>query len=301
MAKPRKILARRKAIDSIHTVTRTMEMVATMRFKRAYSRCTSARRYIDGTGELVEDILRRCSRRTLRHPLLKPLRAKPGQAGVRAVVVLTSDRGLCGGYNAAVLRLAEGHLDECERDGQKVVLHVAGKKGISKLLSAGWTKTETHATFDSGGRWRHTSHMAEQFMNEYYAERIDGVDVVCSRLIGSSRTAPVVFTLLPMELPTPLDETEDSWTMEERVPYEFVPSADIMMDRLLPMTIRLRLFQCFMEAAVTEHIARMTSMHSAGENAEDMIQNLTVKYNRTRQAQITTELAEILGGRTALE
>jgi F-type H+-transporting ATPase subunit gamma len=143
--------------------------------------------------------------------------------------------------------------------------------------------------------------MAEQFMNEYYAGGIDGVDVVYSRMIGSSRTAPVVFALLPMELPAPPDEAEDAWTMEERVPYEFVPSADIMMDRLLPMTIRLRLFQCFMEAAVTEHIARMTSMHSAGESAEDMIQSLTVKYNRTRQAQITTELAEILGGRTALE
>lgn len=301
MAQARKILARSKAVKSIAAVTRTMEMVATARFKRAFNRCQSARKYIDGMAGLVDDVLLRSDAESLKHPLLNP----QSRSSRRGVIVITSDRGLCGGYNIALLRLATKRLGELLEGDATVELHVAGKKGVVLLKNAGFVPDETYSDFEGGmPSWRWASSLADRLIDKFLAGEICGVDIVYSQLIGSGRFEPTVLPLLPIWLEskrTPDELPERKKTVDECIEYEFVPSSEILLTRLLPMAVRLRLYQCFMEAAVTEQIVRMAAMRAASENADEMIRSLTVKYNRMRQAHITTELAEIIGGRAAIE
>lgn len=323
MAKARKILARRKAVGSIHTVTRTMEMVATAQFKRTFNRCLSARGYLDGVSELADDVIAKTGPKDLRHPLLNEGKT----AAPHVLLILTSDRGLCGGYNSAILRCTLQRRDELTRDGKNVPLHVIGKVGMTELNYAGEAIEKHHKELDptGSGGWRRIARLADAFMNEFLDGQIGGLDVAYSALIGSAKHEPTIHTLLPMRMlpkeKQPEKKTEDNtdeWeTWEPYEPYEppepyasptppqfeyeFVPSPAELFQRLLPMTLRLRLFQCFLEASVTEQIARMTAMRAASDSAEEMIRDLTIQYNRTRQGQITTELAEILGGRLALQ
>jgi len=330
MAKARKILARRKAVKSIHTVTRTMEMVATAQFKRTFNRCLSARGYIDGVSELTEEVIAKTLPKDLRHPLLRE--KKP--SAPRVLLILTSDRGLCGGYNSAILSRARLRRDELVQAGKTVPLHVIGKAGLSELKYAGETIEKHHKELDpiGAGGWHRVTRLADGFMNEFLGGQISGLDVAYSTLIGAARHEPTIQTILPMRMKTKEEleqeeqaarrdraqKSDDRWREweplepfepfevfvplpEKQHEYEFVPSPAVLYQRLLPMTLRLRLFQCFLEASVTEQIARMTAMRAASDSAEDMIRSLTVQYNRTRQGQITTELAEILGGRMALQ
>ncbi len=324
MAKARKILARRKAIDNIHTVTRTMEMVATARFKKAYDRCVAARAYIEGCGELVDDLLASDKRGLLSHPLLR-LPRKARTAPVRTVVVLASDRGLCGGYNGQIAGLASRHLGELAEAGREARLVVAGKRIVAPLKRDGHAIAQTLPTLDDAeGGWHVTARLADAMMDDLLDGEINGCDVIYGHLLGAGRYEPSTHSLLPLIVEPNGDqaradeqadaqrEEEDRWGTPEPfeppappepldpkpldVRYDFLPDTKTLLERLLPTTVRLRLFQCFMEAAATEQIARMTSMRSASESAEEMIEDLNIKYNRTRQAQITTELAEILGG-----
>ncbi len=301
MAKSRKILARSKAIKSIGTVTRTMEMVATARFKRAFNRSQAARKYINGMAGLVEDVLARSHADSLKHPLLK----KGRKSSLQGMIVITSDRGLCGGYNTSLLKLAIDRMQELREDDSVVELRVAGRKGIVHLRNAGFAMAETFSNFEGGiPSWRMVSHLVDGLVERFLAGKLAGVEVIYSRLIGAGKYEPIVLRLLPLGVDSPKqpdDKLDLKQRMAERVEYEFVPSSELLLARLLPMTVRLRMYQCFMEAAVTEQIARMASMRAATENADEMISSLHVKYNRMRQAQITTELAEILGGRAALE
>lgn len=324
MAKVRKILARRKAVRSIRAVARTMEMVATARFKRTFHRCLSARGYIDGMGELTDEVLTKTHPKDLHHPLLEVC----SPAGPRLLLVLTSDRGLCGGYNAAVLQRAGSRRDELLRVGTSVRLHVVGRVGLSEWKSAGVEVEKAYREFDPTGPtgWRNVSSLADAWMTEFLGGTLSGVEVAYSALIGSAKYQPIVETLLPLvvkkrreeetwpEESSPLEDSDPSAPLRPLPPlepypplprpefeYEFVPSLAELFRRLLPMTYRLRLFQCFLEAAVTEQLARMTAMRAAADSAEEMIRDLTIQYNRTRQGQITTELAEILGGRMAVQ
>ncbi len=131
-------------------------------------------------------------------------------------------------------------------------------------------------------------------MTDFVAGRIGGLEVAYMQYLSSGRQSAVIAQVLPLTYATPPATTPGL----APVPYEFVPSPREILDRLLPATVRLRLYQCFLDAAVTEQMARIQAMRAATDNADDMLHNLTVRYNRDRQAQITTELAEILGGST---
>lgn len=292
MAKARKILARRNAVGNIHTVTRTMEMVATARFRSVYRRYENARAYIDGMADLVEDILARSERRHLTHPLLRP------RTGERSVLlVVTGDRGLCGAYHENLLRLADRRLSELRDAGRDVDLRVAGKQGDRHFRFEG---TEPHQTLEAftgvATEWHRVMRMANELMDDFVDGKLAGVEVVGSAMTGPGRHEPALRTLLPLQLDLPPEPDPDDPHLPEQLPYEFLPSREETFARLLPMTVRLRLFQWVSESAVAEQLARMAAMRAASESAEEMIQDLTVQYNRTRQNQITTELAEIIGG-----
>lgn len=319
MAKARKILARRKAIGSIHTVTRTMERVATARFRRAFQRISGAREYIEGMRGMVDELLE-ASEGNVVHPLLVP----PKRLAPRVVLVLTSSRGLCGGYNSSLQRLGEEHIRGLRSHGRGAKLYVAGKKGCQHFRRGDWELAGEYPELEGpGATWHRISDMADAFMADYQDGTIGGVDVVFGRLIGSGAYEPAVEAVLPMRFARQESEARDSeattdeqddtkesaWLDLPRLEiddepeewqYEYVPSAKELMARLLPMTVRLQLYQCFMQAGVTEQIARMAAMRQASESAEEMIKSLNIRYNRMRQAQITTELGEIMGGAEAL-
>ena len=300
MAKARKILARTKAIKNIHTVIRTMEMVSTARFKKAFNRTSSARPYIEGMAALVEDILVRCNPEKVYHPLLR----RPEKLRTANVILITSDRGLCGGYNSSLCKMAAARLSELAAAGVATKLYVVGRKGFVQMHRDKWDVFHDYIGLNPESQgWQWASALGNEFIADFAGDKLDCVEVVYSRLVGMGGHQPTCRALLPLAFQLDEDRGKEppKLTMSQRVEYEFIPSAKDMLDHLLPMTVRLELYQWLMEAAVTEQIARMAAMRSANENATEMIRKLTVQYNRTRQSQITTELAEILGGAVALE
>jgi F-type H+-transporting ATPase subunit gamma len=290
VAKARKILKRIRAVGNIRTVTRTMEMVASTRFRRAHVRAVAARPYTDRLSDLVGDLVARCSRGELHHPLLTEYQHIQRDV----LVVLTSNTGMCGGYNASVLSVALARYEQLVEAGYEVLLRVAGRRGVGALR---FRHLSVDRELTGGGHqpsFEAAAELAEELMTDFTAGRISGLEVAYMQYLSSGRQSAVIAQVLPLtHIPPPP-------TTPGMVPvaYEFVPSLSDVLDRLLPATVRLRLFQCFLDAAVTEQMARIRAMRSATENADQMLHDLTVRYNRDRQAQITTELAEILGGST---
>jgi F-type H+-transporting ATPase subunit gamma len=292
MANRRAIVKRRKAVRNIKKITRTMQMIATARFQTALQRAVATRPFTDKLAEMVGDLSR------VAEDFLHPLMTKHGETGRTALIALTSNRGLCGGYNAQVVRAALAHRERQRKQGLKVDITMVGQKGISNLNFRGVPMAETVNTIDDQPRFEQVEPLAESLMERFLAGRVEAVHVAYMRFYSAGRQEPEVFQLLPL--------TEVGGEGAEEAggivaPYEIRPSAAELLDELLPMTVRMRLFQSFNDAAVSEQIARMAAMKAATEAADEMIQNLTRQYNRARQTHITMELLDIVGGANALE
>jgi F-type H+-transporting ATPase subunit gamma len=298
MAKTRAIVKRRKAIRNIRKITRTMELIATARFKKAFDRATDAEAYTRKIGELAADMS--ASVRDLTHPLLE----KHEQVQTSLLLVLSSNRGLCGGYNAAILREATARIREVR--GQNVTLHLelSGKRAIAYYRYQGVSAAATYTEFEDKPRFDQVEELANRYIADYSAGRLDRVEVAYMKFLSAARQAPVVETLLPLSaVAPPPGRRAPPPEAVPRLPveYEFLPSAANILGELLPVSFKVRLFKCFLDAAVSEQIARRVAMKAATENAGDMIKMLTRQYNRVRQAQITKEIAEVIGGAAALK
>jgi F-type H+-transporting ATPase subunit gamma len=290
VAKTRKVIKRIRAVGNIRTVTKTMEMVASTRFRRAHVRAVAARPYTDRLAGLVGDLVERCGRDMLRHPLL----TEHEDIHRDVLVVITSDTGMCAGYNSSVLSVAIVRYEQLVEAGYEVLLRVAGRRGAGALRFRGLPIDRVLTVGGHQPSFAAAAELAEELMTDFAAGRIGGLEVAYMQYLSSGRQSAVIAQVLPLAYTAPSPTTPGMTA----VPYEFVPSPREILDRLLPATVRLRLYQCFLDAAVTEQMARIRAMRSATENADQMLHDLTVRYNRDRQAQITTELAEILGGST---
>lgn len=289
MANRRALVKRRNAVRNIKKITRTMQMIATARFQAALSRAIATRPFTDKLSELVEDLSRVTE--DFRHPLMD----KHGETGKTALVVLTSARGMCGGYNANVVRTALAHRSRQRKQGLETAITMVGQKGISNLSFRGIAMEETITGIDDQPRFEQVEPIAERLMERFLEGEIEAVHVAYMRFFSPGHQEPEVFQLLPL---TRLGDEEEIGGPQAA--YEIRPSAAELLGELLPMTVRMRLFQSFNDAAVSEQIARMAAMKAATEAAEDMIQTLTRKYNRARQTAITMELLDIVGGVNAL-
>lgn len=304
MANRRAIVKRRKAVRNIKKITRTMQLIATARFQAAMNRATASRPYVDKLAEMVADLTRVTGE--LRHPLME----SHGGEGKSAAVVITSNRGLCGGYNANVLRTAIEHLAAQEEAGTVNEVHMVGKKGVSAFRFRKREMAERITGIDDKPRYEQIEPLARKLTEGFLEGRYESVYVVYMRFYSAGRQRPEVFRLLPLsrEAAAAGDGGEAGEAAEASRPtstgpvpqYEILPSPEELLDRLLPATVRMRLYQAFLDAAVSEQIARMTAMKAATEAADDMIGNLTRQYNRARQTQITMELLDIVGGANAL-
>lgn len=296
MAKARAILKRLKAVKNIRKITRTMELIATAQFKRAMDRAAEADAYTRKISELVSDLSQAGGE--IKHPLLEVHEERQN----RVLLVLTSNRGLCGGYNTGVLRLAQQEIRESEGQSETLQLEVSGKRGLNFMKFQRREVDRQYTHFEDKPTFEEVNELAVRYIAEYCAGKLDALDVVYVKFESASRQSAVVQTLLPMgrvadELTEKAADAESATTS---VQYEFMPSPQEILDEVLPAAFKARLLKCFLDAAVSEQIARMVAMKGATENAGDMIQDLSQNYNRARQSQITSELSEIIGGTEAL-
>jgi F-type H+-transporting ATPase subunit gamma len=288
MANRRVLVKRRKAVRNIRKITRTMQLIATARFQAAFNRAVATRPYTEKLAELVADLSRAAG--NVEHPLLKT------NEGVdrSALVVLTSDRGLAGGYNANVLRTALGHLDQ-QPAGMETDVHMVGKKGISYFRFLRRPGAEQTSGIGDRPRFDQVEPIANALIDRFVRGEIASAHVAYMKFLSAGQQRPVVVQLLPLQ-----PEVKKGEEKAKSVEYEFSPDPQQLLDELLPATVRVRLFQAFNDAAVSEQVARMVAMKAATDAAQDMIKALTREYNRARQTQITMELLDIVGGANAL-
>jgi F-type H+-transporting ATPase subunit gamma len=288
MAKARELKGRIRSVQNTRKITRTMEMVATSKLKRAQDRVAAARPYAERLGEVVRRLIN--PELAQRYPLLR----QPAEPRRVAVLLLTANRGLAGAFNANLIREARGLLRELRGKGVEVELHVAGKKGISffrflgeKLGSAVSDVTDRPGASDA-------ERLVNGLMERFTAGELDAVYVVYAQFKSALSTPPATLQVLPVATPEAKDGGRE-------VDYILEPGADEILGQVLPLYVRNSVYRALVETAAAEQGARRTAMKNATDNAGDMLESLTRTYNRVRQAAITQEIAEIVGGAAALE
>jgi F-type H+-transporting ATPase subunit gamma len=293
MANPRALDKRRKSIRNIRKITRTMELIATARFKKAMDRAVAATAYTQRLAQIVGNLA--SAGLDVSHPLVQ--RHDP-QTNAR-LLLLTANRGLCGGYNSNCLRLAARHREGLVADGVNVLIDVSGKRGMTGLKFRRVAVDQAFLEFNDQPAYHLVEQIANRYIDEYVAGRLDRLDVAYTRFDSVSRQTATIETLLPLE-PVQV-QGEDKPAHQDHSLYEFLPSAESILEELVPTTFKVRLFKCFLDAAVSEQVARMVAMKNATENASDIIRSLSMTYNRARQSQITMQIMEVIGGAEALE
>lgn len=273
-----------------------MELVATAQFRRAMERAIAAGSYSERVVHLIADLARAGG--DVSHPLLD----KRESMKKAVLLILTANRGMCGGYNGGVLRAAVARFEELTRTFEEVELYVVGKRGVSYLAYRGYKIARSFLEFDDKPVFAEVDAIATELLERYQTGEIDRLDVAYSKFYTISKQRPVAETLLPLtELAAKDGDGEDDASESaNRLQFEFMPSPQSVLEEIAPTAFRAEAFRCFLDAAVGEQIARMIAMKAATENADEMISSLTTTYNRARQGQITNEILEVVGGANAL-
>lgn len=289
MAKARQIVKRRRAVTNIRKITQTMQLIATARYQKCMQRALASQPYTQKITEMIQTLSRM---QAADHELLKPNEAEDRSL----LLVMTSNRGLCGSHNANVLRTMMEHRRKLKDEGLTPQMEVVGKKGINYLRFLGVEIDESVTDVEDRIAFDRVAEMADRYMELYRTHRIARVEVVYMRFVSVGVQRPTVAQLLPIEPPTAEEPVAGP-----RVEFEFSPPPGELLARLIPEAVKIRLFQFFNDAIVSEQVARMVAMKAATDAAGDMIKFLTRQYNRARQTQITTELADIVGGANAVQ
>jgi F-type H+-transporting ATPase subunit gamma len=290
MSKTREIKRRLRSVEKTRQITRTMEMVATSKLKKMTDLVHAARPY----SVRLEEVISRLTDPELRarYALLR----KPEKARKAAVILLTSNRGLAGAFNVNLIREARQLVDRLEAEGVEVDLHVAGKKGIAFFRFQRRTMVTMRTDLPDRREPEHAASLVDGPMEAFKAEELDAVYVVYSQFRSALSTPPSVMQVLPVE---PDGAGEDEGAAEGT--YILSPGADEILNQLLPLYVRNRVYRALVETAAAEQSSRRTAMKNATDNAGEIIDNLRRTFNRARQAQITQEISEIVGGAAALE
>ncbi|MCO8124810.1 ATP synthase F1 subunit gamma [Stieleria sp. TO1_6] len=298
MANARALDKRRKSIRNIRKITRTMELIATARYKKAMDRAHAATAYTEQITKIVSRLA--AAGLDVKHPLLE----QRDEVKSARVLVLNSNRGLCGGYNASVFREAIPRIKQLRDSVPRFHVDASGKRGVDGLGYRGIAIDQKFLNFEDQPAYAEVEKIAEGYLNQYITGEIDRLDVVYTKFISTSKQVATVQTLLPLGSLDEGVETDDNGGADSggaNVDYEFLPSAESILEEVVPTSFKVKLFKCFLDSAVSEQVARMIAMKGATENAGDMIKKLSMTYNRARQSQITGEIMEIIGGVEALE
>ena len=289
MAKGRELKGRIKSVENTRKITRTMEMVATSKMKRAQDRVVAARPYANALTEVISSLY--SADLAERFPLLR----QPATPRRVALVVLTSNRGLAGGFNANLIKEARARIAELERTGVQVDVHVIGKKGLGYFKYVGRALASQRIDITDRPTAENAAEIVDQLMNDFIAGQIDGVYVTYSKFNSALNTPPTTDRVLPV---TPPSAKGGAGVQRD---YLLFPNAEAILTELLPSYVRNSVYRALVETVAGEQSARRTAMKNATDNAGDILNVLRRTYNRARQAQITQEIAEIVGGAAALQ
>jgi len=293
MAKPRELRRRIKSVQNTRKITKTMELVATSKLKRAQDRVVAARPYAAALAEVIGDLY--APELAERFPLLR----QPGGKSRRvALVVITANRGLCGAFNANLIREARRRIEQLESEGARVDLHLIGKKGITYFKFAKRPAASQRTDIGDKPTPSHAAEVVGPLMTQFESGALDAVEVVFAQFKSAVSTPPTTLRILPI---SPPGAVEGGGKRSSAVNYILTPSADAILEQLLPLYVRNQLYRALVETAAAFLGAQRTAMKNATDNAGDIIELLQRTYNRARQAQITQELAEIVGGAEALK
>ena len=292
MAKGRELKGRIKSVENTRKITRTMEMVATSKMKRAQDRVVAARPYALALADVISSLY--SPDLAERFPLLR----QPTTPRRVALIVLTSNRGLAGGFNANLIKAARVQIAEIEKAGTKVEVHVIGKKGIGYFKYVGRELKTQRTDVTDRPTAENASEIVDALMAEYIAGELDGVYVTYAKFVSALSTPPTTERILPVTPPTKKDEGTAVGVQHD---YMLFPNAEAILTELLPSYVRNMVYRALVETVAGEQSARRTAMKNATDNAGDILNVLRLTYNRARQAQITQEIAEIVGGAAALQ
>jgi len=291
MAKPRELKRRIRSVSNTRKITKTMELVSASKLKRAQDRVVGARPYAQALADVIAQLY--SPELAERFPLLR----QPGHTGrgkgVRraALLLITSNRGLCGAFNANLIREAKRRLEELEAQDAHTELHLVGKKAVSYFK---FTKRNIASQrVDIGDRptLDHAAELAKPLMDRFANGDLDEVDVVFAKFNSAVSTPPALLKVLPVAPPE---------KRQSPVNYILRPSAEQILQQLLPLYVQNQFYRALVETAAAEHGARRTAMKNATDAGSDILTVLQRTFNRARQAQITQELSEIVGGAEAL-
>lgn len=297
MAQIREIKKRMVAVSTIQRITKTMQMIATAKFTSSLQRARATRPYTDTIRQLVAQ-LAATSGDELDNPLVNGAR---GAANKELVLVVSSDRGLCGAYNSHVLRTASRHLRSLRDAGTEYELQIVGKKASTYFSFAGISVAEQH-NFGDKPEFEVVAEVAGKLIRRFIDGEFSAVRVVYMRFISTARQVPEVMQLLPMRLDEDLEaDNKAEEAAASNGVLEFSPSVEQILDQLLPRAVKTSLFQAVNDAVVSEQVMRMIAMKAATDNAAGLGRTLKRDFNRARQGKITTELTEIVSGAAALE
>ncbi|MEX2177593.1 MAG: ATP synthase F1 subunit gamma [Gemmatimonadaceae bacterium] len=288
MAKGRELKGRIKSVENTRKITRTMEMVATSKMKRAQDRVVAARPYANALADVISSLY--SAELAERFPLL---RQPAGTARRAAVILLTSNRGLAGAFNANLIKEARTLLARLEGEGTDVEVHAVGKKGLGYFRYVNRTVASSRIDITDRPTAQNAAELVDGLMQDFTSKRLDAVYVVYAKFNSVLSTPPTSQRVLPV---TPPERGK-----APAPDYLLYPSAEEILTALLPSYVRNAIYRALVETVAGEQSARRTAMKNATDNATDMLNILRRTYNRARQAQITQEIAEIVGGSAALE
>jgi F-type H+-transporting ATPase subunit gamma len=289
MATLRDIQRRIRSVQSTQKITKAMKLVAASKFRRAQERILEARPYATKIGELVDGLVSRTAGEEM-HPLLAAR-----STGRKRLVVITADKGLCGAFNSNILRESLRFIRGA--DEVSVTLVVVGKKARDFYRRRQFTvKSEMLGFFDRLA-YSHAQELANGLMQDFLADEVDEVHLMYNEFRSVAVQRPVRRQLLPLGASGTEEDDADDGPQEE---YLYEPSPEAILASLLPRHVTTQVYRALMESAAGEYGARMTAMESASKNAREMINLLTIQYNKARQERITKELLDIVGGAEAL-
>jgi F-type H+-transporting ATPase subunit gamma len=294
MAKGRELKGRIKSIEGTRKITRSMEMVATSKLKRAQDRVVAARPYARALEAVIADLY--SAELAERFPLLRqPLAGAqddiPHSGGRAAVLLLTSNQGLAGAFNSNLIREARTLLARLAAGGVETELHIVGRKGVGYFRYIGTTIASSRTDIGDKPSAAHGAALVDTLMTAFIEKRLDAVYVVYAKYNSPLSTPPVAERVLPVTPPARTGAARD---------YLLFPNAEEILSALLPLYVRNAVYRALVETVAGEQGARRTAMKAATDNAGDILNVLRRTYNRARQAQITQEIAEIVGGAEAL-
>jgi F-type H+-transporting ATPase subunit gamma len=276
-----------KSVEATQKITRAMELIAASRIPKAQGRVLASQPYTAKLIEVIENV--GAAGAGTSHALLERREVK-----TVGLLIVTSDRGMAGAYASNIIRLAETRIVELQKAGAEVAVYAVGKKAQSYFRYRGYRIEQAYLGVTDTPGYGDARAMANTAMAAYAEGRIDSLETFYTQYQTAMRQVPIQREMLPITPPESTGESEGS------VSYQFEPSPEEILDRLLPRYVEANIFNILLEASASEHSARRRAMKAATDNADELIRTLSIQANRARQAEITTAITEIVGGAEAL-